>query len=55
MTNYEKIKRMSVEELAEFLGSIDTYNLNQETTINDTIILKNISDIKEWLESECDV
>lgn len=42
MTNYEKIKGMSVEELAEFLCEKFCHGVGENL-------------IKEWLESECDV
>lgn len=57
MTNYEKIKGMSVEELTEFLDeyfgqicmAVDNCGccpLNREG--------EECANIKEWLESECD-
>lgn len=48
-TNYERIKNMSVEELAEFLDDMQTDALFLEGTIND---LKYPTDWKEYLESE---
>lgn len=42
ITNYEKIKGMSVEELAEFLCEKFCHNVGENL-------------IKEWLESECGV
>lgn len=41
ITNYEKIKGMSVEELAEFLTKQFCHGMGENL-------------IKEWLESECD-
>lgn len=40
MTNYENIKGMSVEELAEFLTKQFCYGVGENL-------------IKDWLESEC--
>ena len=51
MTNYEKIKSMSVDELAGFLESttsIVAIKLNGEYVCN------NKDYIKQWLESESD-
>lgn len=42
ITNYEKIKGMSVEELAEFLCEKFCHGVGENL-------------IKGWLESECDV
>ena len=54
MTSYEKIKRMNVEELAEFISGI--YDEDENKVIREiTIPAYNEDDIKEWLESECDV
>lgn len=54
MTNYDKIKGMSVEELAEFLLKVNNYmdygckfGSNKGRDCKDCF--------KEWLESECDV
>ena len=56
MTNYDRIKAMSVEEMAEFICSI--YDDNQEPYTADknieeyTIPDYDESNIKEWLEME---
>ena len=52
MTNYEKIKGMSVEELAEFLCKVksDYQWADHEFPSEDAC-----GDWEEWLESECDV
>lgn len=51
MTNYERIKAMSVEEMAELLDDIQTDALFLEGTIND---LKYPTDWGEWLNSEAE-
>ena len=51
MTNYDRIKAMSVEEMAEFLDDMQTDALFLEGTIND---LKYPTDWKKYLESEAD-
>lgn len=64
MTNFERIKGMSVDELAEFLlvfdGETDGYNYviasDNEFSLYDSCDSKeeSIRKQKEWLESECD-
>lgn len=52
MTNYERIKNMSVEEMASLLTSIwvdDDYSLKH---INGVFVFDSESSIEEWLESE---
>lgn len=61
MTNYKKIKGMSVEELAEFLNNVNIYMNCEEPMLSCLIEDERVSmglnyeDIEEWLESECDV
>lgn len=65
MTNFERIKGMSVKELAEFLlvfdGEMDKYNYiiasDNEFALYDGCDNKEKAIRKqiEWLESECDV
>ena len=50
MINFERIKGMSVEELALFLRTIRTDDFGQ-TVIDDKVYF-NTNDICEWLESE---
>lgn len=63
MTNYEKIKGMSVEELAELIASGEwsaicpfcKYYGTENCCVENKGASKNCADgIKEWLESECD-
>lgn len=49
MTNFERIKEMSFEELAEFLLDVESQGYNGYS-VSDGYL-----DFKEWLESECDV
>lgn len=51
MTNYERIKAMSVEEMAELLDDIQTDALFLEGTIND---LEYPTDWGKWLDSEAE-
>lgn len=59
MTNYERIRNMSVEEMAVFLN----YNISQDKYMNTVIrnlddlnikrtICFNLKDMREWLESD---
>lgn len=56
MTNYERIKSMNVDEVAEFLSSITEYCCNEDC---DTCPLRNnICDrkgAKNWLNSEVEI
>ena len=60
MTNFERIKGMSVEELAEFLDNVTSLGLDYLVGVRgfpcDYCMekCKCESCIKEWLESECD-
>lgn len=54
-TNYEKIKGMSVEELAEFIFSIEELSEGYSIAIGNSKEMCSTLDVKEWLESECDV
>ena len=49
MTNYERIKNMSVEELAEFLNSSQS---NLAIKLCGEWIVRSFEYIKQWLESE---
>ena len=52
MTNFERIKQMSINEMARLLGSIFV-DCNEFTrTINGKIMFDSFDSIGEWLESE---
>lgn len=51
MTNFERIKGMGVEELAEFLYRV---TVNYEWGGQGFAGSWKLPDAKEWLESECD-
>lgn len=58
-TNFDKIKEMSIEELAEFLHNIHDYFEDGEPLLSlclgeddDIVVGDNFADIKEWLERE---
>ena len=53
MTNFERIKGMSVEKLAEFICGIYDMEEDKAKFINGTIIpCYSEDDIREWLERE---
>ena len=53
VTNYEKIKGMSVEELAEFLLKVNNY-MDYGCKFGSSKGRDCKDCFKEWLESECD-
>lgn len=53
MTNYDHIKAMSVEELAEFICGIFDIQPDDSKFINgDVIPMYDENEIRQWLESE---
>ena len=52
MTNFERIKQMTVPELARLIGSIHSDFDEHIRTINGDNIFDSFDDIEEWLESE---
>ena len=52
MTNFERIKQMTVSELARLLGSIFVDCYEYTRTINGKTIFDSFNSIEEWLESE---
>ena len=52
VTNYERIKQMSVEEMARLLGNIFVDCYEYTRTINGKTIFDSFDSIEEWLESE---
>ena len=54
MTNFERIKQMTVSELARLLGSIFVDCNEYTRTINGKTMFDSFDSIEEWLESEVD-
>ena len=52
MTNYERIKKMNVPEMARLLGSIHNDVNEHSRTINGDNVFDSFDDIEEWLESD---
>ena len=54
MTNFERIKQMTVEEIAHLLGSIHNDVDEHIRTINGDNVFDSFDSVEEWLESEVD-
>ena len=54
MTNYERIKKMNVPEMARLLESIHSDFDEHIRTINGDSVFDSFDSIEEWLESEVD-
>ena len=53
MTNYDRIKAMSIEEMAEFICGIFDIQLDNSKFINgDLIPMYDENEIRQWLEME---
>ena len=52
MTNFERIKQMTVPELARLIGSIHSDFDKHIRTINGDNVFDSFDDIEEWLERE---
>lgn len=52
VTNFARIKRMSVDELSDFICDIYSSNEHEEIRVDGDWILP--EDVEEWLEKECD-
>ena len=54
VTNFERIKQMTVPEMARLLGNIHSDFNEHIRTINSDNVFDSFNDIEEWLESEVD-
>ena len=52
MTNFERIKQMSIKEIARLLGCIFADCNEYTRTIDGKIMFDSFDNIEEWLESE---
>ncbi len=52
ITNADRIRAMSDEELIDFLCSIETYEEGSAMTIEGGIAMCSVSDVKKWLQEE---
>lgn len=54
MTNADKIRNMSDEELLDFICSIETYEEGSVMTIENSSALCSVTDVEKWLRSEAE-
>ena len=54
MTNYERIKSMSVEEMAKLMTEIQVDAIMAEGWINNLEFPSGYNNFRRWLERECD-
>ena len=52
LTNADRIRAMSDEELLDFLCSIETYDDGSVKTIEGGIAMCSVSEVEKWLQSE---
>ena len=52
MTNADRIRSMSDEELLDFICSIETYDDGSVKTIEGGYALCSVTDVEKWLQSE---
>lgn len=54
MTNADRIRNMSDEELLDFMCSIETYKDGSIMTIENGVSMHSVTEIWEWLQAEAD-
>lgn len=52
ITNADRIRSMSDEDLLDFLCSIETYEEGSAMTIGNSVAMCSVSDVEDWLQSE---
>lgn len=52
ITNADRIRTMSDEELLDFICSIETYDDGSVKTIEGSYALCSVADVEKWLQSE---
>ena len=52
MTNADRIRSMTDEELLDFLCSIETYEQGSAMTIENGVAMCSVKDVEEWLRAE---
>ena len=55
MTNADRIRSMSDEELLDFICSIETYDDGSVKTIEGGYALCSAADVEKWLQSEVEI
>lgn len=54
MTNADRIRNMSYEELLDFICSIETYEEGSVKTIENGVSMHTVTEVREWLRSEAE-
>lgn len=54
ITNADRIRNMSDEELLDFICSIETYEEGSVMTIRNGIAMCSVAEVREWLQSEAE-
>lgn len=54
MTNADRIRNMSDEELLDFICSIETYEEGSVMTIENGVSMHTVSEVWDWLQSEAE-
>lgn len=52
MTNADRIRNMSDEELLDFICSIEAYEESSVKTIENGVSMHTVTEVREWLQSE---
>ena len=54
VTNADRIRNMSDEELLDFICSVETYEEGSVKTIRNGIAMCSVTEIEKWLQSEAE-
>lgn len=54
MTNADRIRNMSDEELLDFICSIETYDEGSVKTIENGVSMHTVTEVRVWLQSEAE-
>lgn len=54
ITNADRIRNMSDEELLDFICSIETYEEGSVKTIGNGVSMHTVTEVREWLQSEAE-
>lgn len=54
MTNADRIRNMTDEELLDFICSIETYEEGSVKTIENGVSMHTVTEVRNWLQSEAE-
>lgn len=54
ITNADRIRNMSDEELLDFICSIETYDEGSVKTIENGVSMHTVTEVRAWLQSEAE-